>query len=165
MAGPLPKSSGHGELEPSANLIFIHRDADSRDPSPRHEEVAAAFDGQPHQAAWVAIVPVQETEAWLLLDEAAIRRVAGKPSGRAQLKLPQPSEVESKAEPKELLQQALRDAAEVTGRRLKRLNAEFSANRRLLLERLPIGGPLEQVNAWARLRDDVKAAIAKVCEA
>ena len=31
----------------------------------------------------VLVIPVPMTEAWLLLDESAIRRAAGKPAGRA----------------------------------------------------------------------------------
>jgi hypothetical protein len=147
------------ELEPSANLFFLHRDADSRDHKPRHIEIREAIEADNQQVASVAVVPVQETEAWLLLDEAAIRRVAANPNGRVPLNLPAPTAVEQRAHPKEHLQEALITASELTGRRLDRFKTLFGTQRRILLELLPIGGPLEQVNSWTRLRADIRSAI------
>src|SRR4028119_872308 len=69
-------------LEPTANLLFVHRDADSRDPEPRREEIERAIERHAIQVSHVCVVPVQELEAWLLLDEAEIRRVAENPNGR-----------------------------------------------------------------------------------
>jgi hypothetical protein len=147
------------ELEPSANLFFLHRDADSRDHEPRHAEIRAAVEAVPGNIASVAVVPVQETEAWLLLDEKAIRQVAANPNGHAPLNLPAPSAVERRAHPKEHLQEALIAASELTGRRLDRFKSQFGSQRRVLLELLSVGGPLEQVNSWTRLRADIRAAI------
>lgn len=48
----------------------------------------------------VPVIPGRMTEAWLRLDEAAIRRVAGNPNGRTKLGLPKLHEVESVADPK-----------------------------------------------------------------
>jgi hypothetical protein len=36
----------------------------------------------------VCVVPVRMMEAWLLIDEMAIRRVAGNPNGRIPIELP-----------------------------------------------------------------------------
>jgi len=149
-------------LEPQANLLFIHRDADRPDAEPRHREIAAAGAGCALKTEWVAVVPVQETEAWLLLDEAAIRAVAGRPNGRKDLNLPHPHAVESVARPKERLQQALVEAAEMSGRRLDRFRARFSSHRNLLLLRLPVTGPLSQVPAWVRLRASIQEAVARL---
>jgi hypothetical protein len=74
------------QLEPTANLFFVHRDADSRNPQPRYAEIKTAASNCELEAPWVAVVPVQETEAWLLLDEGAIRSVAGHPRGRISLR-------------------------------------------------------------------------------
>lgn len=148
--------------EPQANLIFIHRDADSRDPEPRHEEIRRAVDNCQLLAVWVPMVPVQETEAWLLLDEGAIRSVAGKPRGRGELRLPSPRSVEALARPKEHLQRALVAASELSGRRLDRFRNDFPSQRRRLLLRLPVGEPLSSVPSWQRLRAAVAAAIARL---
>lgn len=67
----------------SVDVVFVHRDADGRDSEPRRSEVlqaaAVLADSGIHV---VPVIPVQELEAWLLLDEDAIREVVGKPSGR-----------------------------------------------------------------------------------
>ncbi|HET8799508.1 MAG TPA: hypothetical protein VFO89_17610, partial [Thermoanaerobaculia bacterium] len=114
--GRLPDRVGHSveqkvraaiELESTANLFFIHRDADDRRPEHRISEITAAVAGARLAQAHVPIVPVQATEAWLLLDESAIRRAAYRPDGTRPLGLPRPREVEKRADPKELLRTAL----------------------------------------------------------
>jgi hypothetical protein len=149
-------------LEPGANLIFIHRDADSRNPNPRYKEIYLATRAASWTQPYVAVVPVQETEAWLLLDEGAIRQIAQRPSGRGALSLPRPKRVESVASPKEKLQRALISACELKGRRLERFKRNFSAHRQLLLQRLPIGGNLNQVLSWVRLRRDLERVIRRM---
>jgi hypothetical protein len=150
------------QLEPAANLFFLHRDADSPNPAPRHGEIAAAAHTVGLPQEWVALVPVQETEAWLLLDEAAIRMVAGKPRGRVPLNLPRASQVESVTNPKERLQEALVAAAEAKGRKLAKLRRDFPDHRRILLQRLPVRGPLLEVPSWVRLKADLAAAIERL---
>lgn len=150
------------QLEPDANLYFLHRDADSPDPAPRYAEIANAVEAVELTQEWVALIPVQETEAWLLLDEAAIRMVARKPRGRVTLNLPRASQVESVASPKERLQEILVAASEASGRRLEKFRRDFPSQRRILLQRLPVGGRLAEVNSWVRLQSDLAAAIAKL---
>lgn len=148
------------ELEPAANLVFIHRDADARNPEPRYDEIAAAVDTSGLDRAYVAVVPVQETEAWLLVDERAIRTAAGRPQGTQPIPIPSPQDVERRARPKEVLRTALATASELSGRRLDRFKREFPHQRRVLLFQLSIGGPLESVTSWRRLRSDLGRAIA-----
>ena len=150
------------ELEPMVDLVFIHRDSDQSDASRRRSEIQDAVRAVGDTRVWVPVVPVQETEAWLLLDEAAIRRVAGNPSGRNPLSLPRPASLEQVGRPKELLQAAIRDASEASGHRLKKVVARFEAQRRRLLEELTPGGALEEVPAWRRLRDDTREAVEKL---
>jgi hypothetical protein len=147
------------QLEPEANLIFIHRDADAREPTGRLQEIQSAVEEVGVQSRWVPVVPVQETEAWLLLDEKAIRTVAENPSGRVRLNLPRPAQVERLADPKSRLQEAILTASGAAGRRLERLRAAFPQQRLLLLSRLPIGGPLEQVSSWRRVREGIQAVL------
>lgn len=150
------------KLEPNTNLIFVHRDSDSRDSMPRYEEIASAVAASAMPKAYVCVVPVQEMEAWILLDEASIRNVAGRRSGKVPLNLPRPNQVESIASPEERLMKALLDAAELTGRRRARFQAEFPTHRQLLLERLPTGGALLQVPSWTRLNADLAAAVKSI---
>jgi hypothetical protein len=147
------------QLEPTANLLFVHRDADSVDPTPRYEEIREAVDQCRVQKPCVPVVPVQETEAWLLLDEKSIRIVAGHPKGKRPLDLPRPRHVESVASPKEKLQHALIQASELSGRRLERFRRDFPSHRRLLLQRMPTGGALLELPSWVRLRENLERAV------
>jgi hypothetical protein len=144
-------------LEPEANLIFVHRDADARTGAARYAEIIDAAVACNCAERLVCVVPIQETEAWLLLEESAIRRVVGNPRGTIQLILPRPNAVERLAQPKERLQQLLSRASQATGRRLERVRGDFPQHRKALLQELPTTGPIEQVPSWQRLRDDVRA--------
>ncbi|MFI9385124.1 DUF4276 family protein [Kutzneria sp. NPDC052558] len=103
------------------DVVVVHRDADNAGPDSRVQEISRAVAAEAGAAQVVPVVPVRMTEAWLLLDEAAIRRVAGNPNGRIGLKLPKAHEVESVADPKHVLRQCLLTAAECTGRRREQL--------------------------------------------
>lgn len=137
------------------DLFVVHRDADTAGADARCSEIddamASFAPGHPH----LPVVPVRMTEAWLLLDEAAIRRVAGRPTGRAALELPNRNEVERRADPKELLAAALLAAGEHRGRDRDRAKRRFGENRRRLLENLDIDGPVTGLASWQRLVDDV----------
>ena len=72
-----------------ADVIFVHRDAEREGLHARVAEIQAAlahFSGP----LCVATVPVRMTEAWLLIDEDAIRRAADNPNGRAYVGIPRP---------------------------------------------------------------------------
>lgn len=146
-------------LEPGANLIFVHRDADSPDPEPRHQEIHDALEEVQLEIPGVAVVPVQETEAWLLLDETEIRRAAENPKGQVSLNLPSWANVERIGQPKELLFETLLKASELSGRRRDRFARSLSHRRRLLLERLDPEGKIRRVKAWKRLKADLTKAL------
>ena len=146
-------------LEPQANLFFIHRDADSPDPEPRYEEIKQAVQHCTLKEAWVAVVPIQETEAWLLLDTPAIRRVAGRLKGTQPLGLPTAHTVEAARRPKELLQSAIVTAADVTGRKLEKLKRDFPTQRQILLQGLSINGPQREIPSWQRMVEDLRTAL------
>jgi hypothetical protein len=69
------------------------------------------------------------TEAWLLLDERAIRLSSGNPRGRQPINLPARNSIERVADPKEILFRAIRIASEQTGRRLHNLRVEERRHR------------------------------------
>lgn len=144
------------------DLLFIHRDADERESQGRYEEIAQAIESLGILIDYVAVVPVQETEAWLLLDQNAIREVAGKPKGRVRLSLPSPQQVENISNPKERLKELLAKASELKGRRLKRFQKSFPLHRWELLQLLDYEGPLSQVPAFKRLVNDISQAMEKL---
>ena len=141
------------------DLLFVHRDANNAGADARQREIDLAVAAALNTPRFVAVIPVHMTEAWLLLDETAIRKVVGNPSGRAPLDLPTPREAERRSDPKRILADAFLAASETTGRRRKRIQRDFARFRRQLLVNLPIGGPLEQLPSWARFLDDTLGAI------
>lgn len=152
------------DLMADINLVFIHRDADASTPARvrrQLEEEMHAVEGLPSH---VLIVPVQELEAWLLVDAQAIREVAGNPHGTLDLDLPALRRIEATARPKERLRTALALASEARGRSLARLKRESSELHRILLERLDIDGPVTRLHSWQSLVEDIKAAIGHLGE-
>jgi len=106
------------------DLLFVHRDAE-RDPLERRlEEIKTACAALGDAVALVRVVPVRIQEAWLLFDEAAMRRAAGNPNGRDPLEIPPLRRLDKLPDPKETLQGLLRDASGLTGRRLKRFSTQ-----------------------------------------
>jgi hypothetical protein len=152
-------------LEPNADLVFIHRDADDADPSPRHQEIEQAVAELASMPPWVGVVPVQMSEAWAMLDEQAIRRAADNPSGRVPLDIPKPKHVERIADPKSYLDDLLIKASGESGRRLDRFKRKLSARRFLLLDQLDLDGPIRYVPAWNRLCDDLRPVLVRMQQA
>ena len=147
--------------ESEFDLLFVHRDADAAGHEARTIEIGDATNGAGLAVHHVPIVPVRTTEAWVLLDEAAIRRVAGNPRGREPLNLPRPARVEDLHAPKDTLESALTAASGFRGSRLRKFRRRFGRQRQILLAQLPVGGALEQVPAWRRLKDSVSRLVAR----
>ena len=144
------------------NMLLIHRDADTAGTSARFAEIGRGMSAAGYRGRWVGVVPVRMMEAWLLTDEAAIRRVAGRPRGTEPLGLPPPHELEEVTDPKQMLRDALLEAGSPRGvRRRSRFKSDFGSFRKQLVENLPVGGPLEQVAAWVRFRRDLAAAVGR----
>lgn len=147
--------------ETDPDLVFVHRDAEAVPPGDRVAEVMnAAQSVGISEDDVVPVVPVRMTEAWLLLDEAEIRRVAGRPNGSGDLALPRLAAVESVADPKALLRDVLLQAGSPSGRRRRQqFERDFGQHRALLLQRLDIDGPVTQLSSWQRLRRDIRNAM------
>ncbi len=145
------------QLERSANLLFVHKDADSPDPNSRYKEIGEGIVQAGYLGFWIGVVPVQETEAWLLLDEEAIRRVAGRPNGTIQLNLPRPEAIETVSDAKRMLRDAIITASETTGRRRERIKRRFPEIRSRLLRELKKSTSLERLPSWSRLKNDIES--------
>lgn len=142
------------------DVFVVHRDADATTSRDRRAEVQEAVETAAPGHRHVAVVPVRMTEAWLLLDEHAIRVVAGNPNGRMPLHLPTVREVERRADPKARLAEAILTASSATGRHRDRVARRFGEHRRRLLQHLDLDGPVTRLGAWAELLDDVDATVA-----
>ncbi len=101
------------------DLLFVHRDAERQPREKRVAEILDAVRCLSSSPPAVCVVPVRMTEAWLLIDEPALREAAGKPNGQVGLDLPPGSSLESVPNPKRTLFDALRKASELSGRKLR----------------------------------------------
>ncbi len=146
-------------LVPQVQIVFIHRDADQRIDTRARHEIEAAITKLDAGLHHVAVVPIQELEAWLLTNEYAIREMAMNPRGTAPLGLPSISQIERAASPKELLQEALVAACKLSGRRLAKFEQDFPRHRGTLLERLDIDGEVRRLSAWQRLVRDTTTTV------
>lgn len=145
--------------DPDVDLIFVHRDADRDGPEARYHEIGTSIQDAGYEGLWVGVVPNRMTEAWLLMDEAAIRKAAGNPNGQESLGLPSSVIAERIPDPKLLLQSILLLASGFRGRRRRLIARRLPSMRDRLLENLPIGGPLQNLESWTRFRDDTFAAL------
>lgn len=112
------------------DLLFIHRDADTHPREIRVGEISGAtLRCKGEVPPVIPVVPVRMQEAWLLLDEMAIRQAANNRNGRERLPLPPIQRIEQLPDPKECLYDLIRQASGLTGRRLKKLRPDFCATR------------------------------------
>ena len=140
-----------GSLETGAMLVFVHRDAETVDHSTRLQE----FDGHARTDI-VPVIPVRMTEAWLLIDGAAIGRAADRPD--AAVSLPAVDRIEALANPKKVLEDLLLLAAgNPTGRRRKQF-ARSIVERRVSVASLTSDySALEALPAFQRFQADLAA--------
>lgn len=152
------------EFAGNVNLLFAHQDSDGHDPEEVKGRILRSLAGVVSCPRHVCVIPVHELEAWLLLDEVAIRQVVGSPRGTEDLDLPPPRLVEKTPNPKERLKAALSLASGKHGSRRHEVTRAFSEHRAMLLQRLDTEGPIRHLPAWKKLEDDVKAAIFDLAE-
>ena len=97
------------------------------------------------------------TEAWLLIDEQAIRSAADNPNGTDPLNLPEIRRLEALADPKQVLYDALKKACGLrAGRREK-----FPVRERVyqIPNYIDDFSPLRQLSAFRQLESDIQAAL------
>jgi hypothetical protein len=143
------------ELYP-ADLLLVHRDAETASRQQRLGEIEAACAPFPRQPL-VPVIPIRMHEAWLLFDAAAIRSAAGNPRGRMDLGLPPKSSLERVADPKAVLYDTLIRATGLSGRHLRRFNVRTAAYR--VSELITDYAPLRGLTAFDALEADLAAAV------
>lgn len=102
------------------------------------------------------------TEAWLLIDEQAIRRAAGNPNGEASLPLPKVANLETVADPKKLLRDCLIRASEKTGRRLQQFERDLGERAQRVAELITDFSPLQQLAAFQDFEKDAREVLTKL---
>lgn len=124
------------EQKDSFLLVFVHRDQGASSERVRREWV------EPLHAAWgeraerlVMVVPVRETEAWMLADGNALRAVMRVTWPDNQMGVPvSPRRVEEVADPKQLLNRLSERVSRTFDAYLERLGEEVSID---VLSRVP----------------------------
>ena len=145
------------ELYP-CDLLFVHRDAEREPIEKRREEIRdalerCAMDTPPI----VCVVPVRMQEAWLLIDESALRKAAGNPQGRQPLDVPDPKSLEGLPDPKQVLHELLGTASGLGGRRLKRFNRDVGRHVHRVAEHIDDFSLLRELTAFQRVESQVAA--------
>ena len=98
-------------------------------------------------------MPIRMTEAWLLIDDAALRSAAGNPRGSVPLSIPAVRQLEGLPDPKKTLHDLLRTASGLTGRRLRRFRMDQAVHR--LAQVIQDDSPLRQLPAFRALEEEV----------
>ena len=149
------------ELYP-CDILFIHRDSDNTSVEERETEILNAIENIEGRKPdyFVCVIPVKETEAWLLFDENAIRRAAGNPNGNEPLELPKLKDIENLADPKQLLNDKLKIASGRKGRRLTKFNVGHSITQ--ISEFIEDFSPLRSLPAFNRLETMIEKRISEI---
>lgn len=136
-------------------VLFVHRDADACTPQEREQEIRDAHAGISLPPHLICVIPVRETEAWLLVDADAIRAAACNPNGRHDLSLPALKHVQSIPDPKAALFNALRHASGLPAQRLRKFSPE--ACRRRVSELMTGLDRLRELSSFAHLERQIEA--------
>lgn len=147
------------ELYP-CDILFVHRDAEAQSYEQRKCEIdnaVALARERGLRVPCVCVVPVRMQEAWLLLEEAAIRRAAGNPNGTTRLALPAVGKIERIPDPKQQLYDLLRSASGLGCRRLQSFRPGKQA--RLVSEHMENMVVLRHLPAFQRFEAEVREAL------
>lgn len=141
------------------DLLFVHRDAEREAREVRVTEIGQAVSklAQPNFMPIICVVPVRMQEAWLLVDEPAIRLAAGNPNGQEPITLPAVATLENQPDPKAVLHTVLRQASGLSGRRLKKFSASKAA--RHVAEFIDDFSPLRRLPAFTAFETEVKTVL------
>ncbi|WP_175797008.1 hypothetical protein [Burkholderia ambifaria] len=144
------------QLYPNVDAIFVHRDADKAGVDARRQEIFDAADGLIHANKVIPIIPVTEFETWLLTDRNAIKRVAGNVGyGGALSCIPTIRNLEGIHGAKEVLLEALCEASETQGARLRKFKNQFPEMRARLTFDLDPNGPVKNLDSYQKFRKSV----------
>lgn len=138
-------------------LLFVHRDAESQSREMRVAEIEAAVSALTDSPPIVCVIPVRMVEAWLLIDENAIKSAAGNSRYRGNLTLPDISRLERLPDPKDILHELLKQACDLNRRRLRRYPVHQYARR--VSDFIHDFSVLRHLDAFNALEEEIRTAI------
>jgi hypothetical protein len=140
------------------DALLVHRDAETERREKRVSEIQEAIAEVSMTKPHVCVITVRMQEAWMLIDENAIRSAAGNPRGTVSLPMPRLQKLEDLPDPKNMLRELLRRASELTGRRLKKFSASASTHR--VAELIDDWRPLRKLRAFCKFERELDQALA-----
>ena len=145
------------ELYP-CDLLFVHRDAARESIEKRVREIRESVEQCAIETPpVVCVVAVRMQEAWLLIDESALRKAAGNPQGRQPLDVPDRKKLENLPDPKQRLHDLLHQASGLRGRRLKRFIRDVGSYVCRVAEQIDDFSLLRELTAFQKVEDQVVA--------
>jgi hypothetical protein len=96
-------------------------------------------------------------EAWFVFDERSLREAAGNPEGAMTVELPAVDRLEQLPDPKGILEQLLREASGLRGRRLAKFRLGPAKHR--LAELIYDFAPLRALPAFCALEEEVISVV------
>lgn len=138
------------------NLLFVHRDSDNVGRNARALEIDGAAAASGVLPPTICLIPVRMTEAWLLIDEQAIRTASGNPRGRDPLHIPNLNGLERSADPKDILSEALVAASGTAGRRRRQFVSSLSAARQRVAALIDDISILRNLEGFISFENDLK---------
>ena len=140
------------------DLLFIHRDAEGCELEDRIKEIEDRLESLPGlKVSAVKVIPIRMTEAWLLFNENAIRTAASNPNGNVALELPSLNHVENFPDPKNVLHNVLKEASQLSGRRLKKFNPHSCIYR--ISELIDDFSPLRTLPAFCAVENELRSVL------
>ena len=153
------------EAAAAVDLVFVHADGGNDSDRVRRElfspiDIAIRDRHRAEELGLVAVIPVRETEAWVLADADAIRRAFGTTRLYNELGLPvRARDVEHVRDPKEVMTQAHRAARGL--RQGRRVNQKYPAFLALIGEQIDLTR-LDQVPAFRQFARDLEDAVIQI---
>ena len=144
------------ELYP-CDLLFVHRDAEGESMEDRFDEIGKSLElsEKGKTLPVVCVVPVRMQEAWLLIDESALKKAVGNPSSRETLPMPDMRKLEGLTDPKNTLHDLLRQASGLQGRRLRHFNRDLGKCIQRVAQQIGDFRLLRTLAAFRELEDQV----------
>lgn len=142
------------------DICFYHRDAESNDTkrivTQRKSEIRAQVPTE-YADKIVCIIPVRMMEAWLLIDEMAIKSAANNSNYAQRLHMPALRQIENLSDPKDTLHSLLKDAKNSSKRRLSSFNIEAAVhNVSMYIEDF---SPLKSLLSYQLFEEELKIAL------
>ncbi|MGA0584504.1 MAG: DUF4276 family protein [Castellaniella sp.] len=140
-------------------ILFVHADGSNDPERIRKEQVTPGLEllRDSINSIGIAVVPIRETEAWMIADGDAIRQVFGTNKSNAMLSLPAHRAAEKAADPKAILQAAFKAAQPLERQRKRGLSPYLNA----LGEQVALDC-LRELSAFAELEKDLRTALKRL---